>query len=207
MADEDHSTLYPIYMVDTFSPQDATYVRVGTKVERIAKIYGIDSEGRPAKEKKGGYWVETESGRVVKSWLVDRYMIEDPHWFSNNSRSLLEAWSEVAPQVMAAAMLAFWDVCSAVIEAGGEVPSSIKFRPLTIKASQELLSDVRAGDRKIINSLKAFGLGVRENRRYPPSFRPKVTQYGSIKPPIVEGAQPLPREREEDPKVFRSDEN
>ena len=105
MADEDHSTLYPIYMVDTFSPQDATYVRVGTKVERIAKIYGIDSEGRPAKEKKGGYWVETKSGRVVKSWLVDRYMIEDPHWFSNNSRSLLEAWSEVAPQVMAAAML------------------------------------------------------------------------------------------------------
>lgn len=170
--------LYPLYMVAT-SIGDATYVQVGTKTERIASTYGIDAKGRLAKAARGGYGVFTVSGRRVDCWRTDCSLLrEDPYWFANNSRSLVEAWSEAAPQVIAAAILAIWDVLRAIKEAGGEVPSRIKLHPRTIKALQELFADVLAGDQNIINSLKACGLRVRENRRYLPSYHPKSRGMG-----------------------------
>jgi hypothetical protein len=55
--------------------REATHVQVHGKIERIAKTWGIDAEGRLAKPSKGGFGVITESGERVGMMDAEGYFL------------------------------------------------------------------------------------------------------------------------------------
>lgn len=57
--------------------REATHVKVGGQVEKIASKWGIDSNGRLAKPSEGGFGVVTESGRRVGMWEAQSYLREE----------------------------------------------------------------------------------------------------------------------------------
>jgi hypothetical protein len=164
MVDNRRTVLLPIHMVETFSPQDATYVQSGTKVDKITRLWGIDPRGRPAEIKEGGYGVETVSGRRIKSWRVDRYLLEDIQWFINNLPSIVEASNAWAPQVIVFAMLLSRDLFTAIIEAGACAPMPITLSPQTLTLWRRILADAWAGDPSVIETLKMLGFKVQRER-------------------------------------------
>jgi hypothetical protein len=56
----------------------ATHVKAGGRVEAIASKWGIDSGGRFAKNKDGGFGVVTESGRKISMWEAEAYYRDEP---------------------------------------------------------------------------------------------------------------------------------
>ncbi len=57
--------------------RQATHIRVGGQVERIASKWGIDSQGHLAKPSQGGFGVVTESGRRIDMWKAQLYLREE----------------------------------------------------------------------------------------------------------------------------------
>ena len=57
--------------------RQATHVKVGGRVEKIASKWGIGPEGRLAKPSEGGFGVVTESGRRVGMMEAQSYAREE----------------------------------------------------------------------------------------------------------------------------------
>jgi hypothetical protein len=55
----------------------ATHVKAGGQVEKIASKWGLDDHGRPAPPSQGGFGVITESGRRVTMWEAQAYLKEE----------------------------------------------------------------------------------------------------------------------------------
>ena len=64
-------------MRDGVDVREATHVKVGGQVEKIASKWGIGHDGRLAKPSEGGFGVVTESGRRVSMWEAQSYSKED----------------------------------------------------------------------------------------------------------------------------------
>ena len=58
------------------SVTEATHVKVGGRIERIAVKRGIDTDGRLAPPSQGGFSVVTESGEAVSMWEAEAYFRE-----------------------------------------------------------------------------------------------------------------------------------
>jgi len=56
---------------------NATHVKVGGRVEKIASKWGISDKGHLAKPSEGGFGVITESGQRVSMWEAQSYLQED----------------------------------------------------------------------------------------------------------------------------------
>jgi hypothetical protein len=44
------------------------------RLEKIASVYGVSSEGHLAKPSEGGFGVLTEAGRRISMWQAARYL-------------------------------------------------------------------------------------------------------------------------------------
>lgn len=59
------------------SVQEATHVKVGSKVFKIASKWGVGPNGSLAKPSEGGFGVVTESGRRVYMMDAHSYLKEE----------------------------------------------------------------------------------------------------------------------------------
>lgn len=59
------------------SVTEATHVKFGGVVEKIASTYGIGPNGRLAKPSEGGFGVVTESGKKITMWQAQSYLKEE----------------------------------------------------------------------------------------------------------------------------------
>lgn len=53
--------------------REATHVKVGDQMHKIASKWGIDADGRLAKPSAGGFGVVTESGERVDMFTASSY--------------------------------------------------------------------------------------------------------------------------------------
>ena len=64
-------------LMKNVSVHEATHVKVGGRVEKIASKWGIDDKGYLAKPSEGGFGVVTESGKRVDMWQAQSYFNEN----------------------------------------------------------------------------------------------------------------------------------
>ncbi len=59
------------------SVREATHVKVGGRIEKIASKWGIDNSGHLAKPSEGGFGVVTESGHRVDMYKAQAYFRDE----------------------------------------------------------------------------------------------------------------------------------